>query len=203
MTQKRFAFIISLFLIAVVGCQSKQPAVEQTSKSQDEIQTEEQLKKSMDSADAAYDQELVKKIQDSEKPPLRLQTFVSVTSREDISVEDVERGWMFQQPSFERCYGIAVTKDESAKGTAMVSLKRERGSSKVEMTELTTDIKVEGFEECLKSAPVRWRLSEGSSAKIKIRFETKPGITANDLAGFVPDHRHVDADSHTEPGSQE
>lgn len=194
--KKRILYIIiSTCIFAVIGCHDKPSQPEQTNPPQethDSTANNAALKQAIDTTNEAYDKELIDKLKNSETPPPRIVTSVEVLESDHISVTDVERAWLFQQPSFERCYGIAITQDESTKGEAVVSLKRDQGAAPPEMTSLTTDILQDGFEACLNAAPLRWRLPEGSSATLRIKFSSLPGLTAKDLAELVPDHRHTD-----------
>ena len=187
--------ILSMAGIMISSCSSKQeinPAQEQTESKQEQAEQKVALAKQIADTDTQYDKELVQKIKNADNPPPIVQTSIDVLNSEHISVTDVERAWLFQRSSYIRCYELAVTRDETAKGNVDVTVKREPGSSAPTLVSLKSEIQTDQFESCLKEAPVRWRLPENATVEVRIHFSSHPGLTAKELADQAASHRKND-----------
>ena len=181
----------------ISGCHSKQEDNSNQTQAnpnhnQAELADQAALAKQIADTDAQYDKDLVQKIKNAETPPSIAQTSIEVINSDNISVTDVERAWLFQRASYLRCYELAITRDETAKGNVEVIVKREPGASAPTLVSLKSEIKTDQFEACIKEAPVRWRLPENASAEVRIQFSSHPGLTAKDLADQAASHRKND-----------
>ena len=175
-------FIIGALVGIQAGCHSGangQNDVKAEKKAESSAQAQNQ--KLMDEINDQYDQALIEKVRKEDRVPPRVNATLEVIKNDHISSSDVEYSWMFGKAAFERCYSVALARDENASGDVVFALDRKQGASNPEVVSFSSEIKVEKFEDCIKSSLTRWRLPEGASFEVRVKLRSLPGLTEEDF----------------------
>ncbi len=187
-------YMVGIFSVLITGCNNGQnpQKSEVTPESSAEAQ-HQQLRKELDSQ---IDKDLIEKVRKEDRLPPRVNAQIEVISNNQISMTDVEHSWQFSKASFERCYSIALARDENATGDVVLKLERKPGAAKPEVVSLTSEIQVEKFEDCIRAALPRWPVPEGADFEVRVKLRSMPGLTGEDFEKLSEHRKHDHHDHH-------
>ncbi len=173
-------------LLSFGGCQAKDKPVEQVATQEVQVSQQAAEQKNTELTRSHLSEEKIKAInerikkKDDPRLPIPILRLTVDDSPKGMTPIDVERSFMFRKASFAFCYKLILAQDETAKGSATMSLvgKDQKVS---EVTGYSDTFAHPEFESCMRSKATLWPLGEGAQIDVTLHFSSKPPISVEEL----------------------